>query len=194
MIENIDTNFGRLMKRDDAKLADNTLVIFLTDNGPGGMRWNVGLRNRKGSVYEGVFGCRATCAGRRGSWAAAPSTFRSRHIDVTPTLLELCNTKVEGFDGHSFARMLTGGPVNWSDRTLFFQWHRGDEPEKYRAFAVRGPGELQARSGGRRAAQREMEAEVRLRPRHRPLRGEGTRRRQAEVVALEEETRTWSAT
>ena len=60
MIENIDANFGRLMKAlDDAKLADNTLVIFLTDNGPGGVRWNAGLRNRKGTVYEG--GIRVPC-------------------------------------------------------------------------------------------------------------------------------------
>src|SRR5262249_40569149 len=41
MIENIDTNFGRLMKAlEDKKLAENTIVIFLTDNGPGGVRWN----------------------------------------------------------------------------------------------------------------------------------------------------------
>ena len=80
MIENIDANFGRLMKAlDDAKLADNTIVIFLTDNGPGGVRWNAGLRNRKGTRLRGrAFGCRATSAGRRRSRAATPSTFRSR--------------------------------------------------------------------------------------------------------------------
>jgi len=61
------------------------------------------------------------------------------HIDVTPTLLELCKAKGDAFDGRSFARMLAGGPGNWPGRTLFFQWHRGDEPEKFRAIAARGP-------------------------------------------------------
>ena len=35
--------------------------------------------------------------------------------------------------------MLTGGPGNWPGRTLFFQWHRGDAPDKFRAFAARAP-------------------------------------------------------
>src|SRR5439155_10376421 len=66
MIENIDTNFGRLIKAlEDAKIADNTLVIFLTDNGVGGTRWNAGLRNRKGTVYEG--GIRVPCYVRYGN-------------------------------------------------------------------------------------------------------------------------------
>src|SRR5262249_54571848 len=49
MIANIDMNFGRLL----AKVPGNTIVIYMTDNGPGGVRWNAGLRNRKGTVYEG---------------------------------------------------------------------------------------------------------------------------------------------
>ncbi len=90
MIENIDTNFGRLMKTlDDKKLTENTIVIFLTDNGPGGVRWNGGLRSRKTSVYEG--GIRVPCYVR---W---PKGFKSQvidvplaHIDITPTLLAAC--------------------------------------------------------------------------------------------------------
>lgn len=140
MIENIDANFGRLMKAlDEAKVANNTLVIFLTDNGPGGARWNAGLRNRKGSVYEG--GIRVPCYVR---WPAKVKEGRAvdiplAHIDVTPTLLELCGVEMDNaFDGRSFARPLKGAVDMWPFRTLFFQWHRGDEPVKYRAFAVRG--------------------------------------------------------
>lgn len=140
MIENIDDNFGRLLKAlDDKKLAENTVVIFLTDNGPGGLRWNGGLRNRKGSVYEG--GVRVPCYVRwRGR--VKPQTIDTplAHIDVTPTLCEFCGAQATTtFDGRSFAKLLTGEPGNWPDRTLFFQWHRGDEPEKFRAFAARGP-------------------------------------------------------
>ncbi|MCI0703713.1 MAG: arylsulfatase, partial [Planctomycetia bacterium] len=143
MIENVDTNFGRLMKAlDDKKLADNTIVIFLTDNGPGGVRWNAGLRNRKGTVYEG--GIRVPCYIR---WPAKLKGGRSidtalAHIDVTPALIEVCKVEMDGkqpgFDGRSFAGLLQGD-TGWHDRTLFFQWHRGDVPEKYRAFAARGP-------------------------------------------------------
>ncbi len=142
MIENIDGNFARLLKAlDDAKLTDNTVVIFLTDNGVGGVRFNAGLRNRKGSVYEG--GIRVPCYVR---W---PGHIRpghvveqpAAHIDWTPTLLAMCGVEAKGraFDGRDLSRLLTGGPGDWPGRTLFFQWHRGDVPEKYRAFAARGP-------------------------------------------------------
>jgi arylsulfatase A-like enzyme len=139
MIENIDTNFGRLLKAmDDAKCADNTLVIFLTDNGPGGVRWNAGLRNRKGTVYEG--GIRVPC------YVRYPASFKGgreiglplAHIDVTPTVLDVCGVDAKGFDGHSFASGLYAFTGAFPLRTLFFQWHRGDEPEKGRAFAASG--------------------------------------------------------
>jgi arylsulfatase A-like enzyme len=143
MIENIDTNFGRLMKAlDEKKLADNTIVVFLTDNGPGGARWNAGLRNRKGTVYEG--GIRVPCYVR---WPAEAKGGRQidaalAHIDITPTLLEACGVerdgKQPGFDGSSFLYRLRDAAGNFPVRTLFFQWHRGDVPEKLRAFAARG--------------------------------------------------------
>jgi hypothetical protein len=62
------------------------------------------------------------------------------HIDIAPTLLELCGVAKPGrvrFDGRSLAPLLRGQQVAWPDRTLFFQWHRGDAPERYRAFAAR---------------------------------------------------------
>ncbi|MDB5309281.1 MAG: atsA 6 [Gemmataceae bacterium] len=140
MIENIDTNFARLMKQlDEQKLTDNTVVIFLTDNGPGGTRFNAGLRNRKGTVYEG--GIRVPCYVR---WPkqVKPGVIDTprAHIDLTPTLLDACGVKAAGgFDGRSLLPQLRGEPAPGPDRTLFFQWHRGDAPERYRAFAARGP-------------------------------------------------------
>jgi arylsulfatase A-like enzyme len=141
MIENIDANFGRLLKAlGDKGLAENTLVVFLTDNGPGGVRFNAGLRNRKGTVYEG--GIRVPCYVR---WpgrtkAGAVEDIPLAHIDITPTVLEACGVKAPGgLDGRSFLPKLTAPAGRWADRTLFFQWHRGDAPEKYRAFAARGP-------------------------------------------------------
>lgn len=141
MIENIDGNFARLLKAlDERQLAGNTIIIFLTDNGPGRVRWNAGLRNRKGTMYEG--GIRVPCYVR---WPGKVQPGREidtplAHIDLTPTLLAACGVAMEAaFDGRSFLQLLTGGPGNWPGRTLFFQWHRGDVPEKDRAFAARGP-------------------------------------------------------
>jgi arylsulfatase/arylsulfatase A len=138
MIANIDVNFGRLL----AKVPDDTLVIFLTDNGPGGVRWNAGLRNRKGTVYEG--GIRVPFYVRwkghvpEGGKVDTPAA----HIDITPTLLDACGVappKNVKMDGRSVLPLLRGERVDWPERTLFFQWHRGDVPELGRAFAVRGP-------------------------------------------------------
>ncbi len=54
MVTNIDDNVGRLLKKlDDLNLADNTVVIFLTDNGPQQRRYVGGMRGRKGDVYRG---------------------------------------------------------------------------------------------------------------------------------------------
>src|SRR5690349_20619858 len=94
MIENIDGNFARLLKAlDDAKLSDNTIVLFLTDNGVGGVRLNAGLRNRKGAVYEG--GIRVPCYVRwPGHIQPGPVDEQpAAHIDLTPTLREVCGVR-----------------------------------------------------------------------------------------------------
>ncbi|MBN9519888.1 arylsulfatase [bacterium] len=145
MIESIDTNFARLLKAvADAGQLDNTIVIFLTDNGPGGVRFNAGLRNRKGTVYEG--GTRVPCYVRWPGRVEAGRVIETplAHIDIAPTLIEACRIPLLGnvappFDGRSILGLLTGGAARWPERTLFVQWHRGDVPERYRAFAARGP-------------------------------------------------------
>ena len=63
------------------------------------------------------------------------------HIDLFPTLLAACQVPVpQGLklDGKSLLPLLRGDKdVEWPDRTLFFQWHRGDVPQADRAFAAR---------------------------------------------------------
>ena len=54
MCENIDWNVGRVLKKlDELKLADNTIVLYFSDNGPNSWRWNGGMKGRKGSTDEG---------------------------------------------------------------------------------------------------------------------------------------------
>jgi arylsulfatase A-like enzyme len=140
MITNIDENLGRLFQKlESLKLSGDTIVLFMTDNGPQQVRYNSGLRDRKGSVYEG--GIRVPFFVRwPGKFQQGLKVDRiAAHIDVAPTLLELCGiSRPQGvsFDGASLQPLLLGKSENWPDRTLYVQWHRGDEPELYRSFAV----------------------------------------------------------
>ncbi|CAN5902008.1 arylsulfatase [soil metagenome] len=141
MVTNIDDNVGRLLEAlEDRGLADNTLVIFLTDNGPQQVRYNSGLRGRKGSVYEG--GIRVPFYLRWPGKLEAGQVVEEHaaHIDVVPTLLAACGVsppeEVE-LDGRNLLPLLEGTADDWPDRTLYFQWHRGDEPEPFRGFAAR---------------------------------------------------------
>ncbi|MCI0464972.1 MAG: arylsulfatase [Gemmataceae bacterium] len=141
MVTNIDDNIGRLFARlEELKLAEDTIVLFLTDNGPQQVRYNSGLLGRKGSVHEG--GVRVPFFVRwPGKIPANRDVDRiAAHIDVAPTLLEVCGATKPArvsFDGKSLWPLLKGGEADWPDRTLYVQWHRGDTPELYRACAAR---------------------------------------------------------
>ena len=141
MCKNIDDNIGRLSSRlRSLNLAENTILIFMTDNGPQQERYNAGLRGRKGTVYQG--GIRVPFFLRWPARVKAGSaTDRiAAHIDVFPTLIEACAASLppkSRIDGRSLMPLLTGNSARWPDRTLFTQWHRGDEPELFRACAAR---------------------------------------------------------
>jgi arylsulfatase A-like enzyme len=136
MCENIDDNVGRLLAHlDELKLADNTIVLFLTDNGgtAGVKTYNAGMRGGKTSVHEG--GTRVPLFIR---WPAAewkPQLVKAiaSHIDLFPTLLDLCGIKtLEGpkVDGISLRPLLEGKADTWSERTLFTH-NPIDETNKY---------------------------------------------------------------
>lgn len=47
MCENIDWNVGRIMdKLKESGLEENTIVLYFSDNGPNGWRWNGGMKGR----------------------------------------------------------------------------------------------------------------------------------------------------
>jgi arylsulfatase A len=127
MVENLDDNLGRVLKRlDELKLRDNTIVIFMTDNGPNGARFNGGMRGVKGSLHEG--GSRVPFFLRWPTRFKQPVLIEqiAAHIDVFPTLLELCGVpmpKTLPQDGRSLVPLLEGKNENWPERTLFTQ-HR----------------------------------------------------------------------
>lgn len=141
MVRNIDDNVGRLLahlKRLD--LEQDTLVVFLTDNGPQQRRYNARMRGLKGSVYQG--GIRVPLLMRWPRLIKAGSTVEAlaAQIDLAPTLLEACGVRPPKglrFDGRSLLGLAAGREVVWPERTLFVQWHRGDAPEPFRNAAVR---------------------------------------------------------
>ncbi|MSR58551.1 MAG: N-acetylgalactosamine 6-sulfate sulfatase [Planctomycetaceae bacterium] len=149
MIANIDENVGRLMRRlDELALSEDTIVIWMTDNGSaagvdnsGG--FNAGMRAMKGSEYDG--GHRVPC------FLRCPSRWKGNrdlpaltaHIDLFPTLLELCGVATpEGvrLDGRSLAPLLADpmgvAPPTRPARTLFVHSQRVEQPEKWRQSAV----------------------------------------------------------
>ncbi|MBD3266542.1 sulfatase-like hydrolase/transferase [bacterium] len=139
MVENIDENLGRLMHNlNQYGLDENTIVIFMTDNGPQQKRYTANLRGRKGSVYEG--GIRVPCFIRWPKKLKAGKEVKpiAAHIDMLPTLIAACGLKQpeNKLDGINLMPVLEGQTATTPDRTLFTQWHRGDEPEKFRACAA----------------------------------------------------------
>lgn len=54
MVTNIDDNISQvLQKLKELVIEENTIVIFLTYNGPQQLRYTSGLRDKKGSVFHG---------------------------------------------------------------------------------------------------------------------------------------------
>lgn len=147
MVTNIDKNVGRLLAAlDEAKLADDTIVIFLTDNGPQQNRFNGGMRERKSFVYEG--GIRVPLLVRWPGHVAAGAKVDTvaAHIDITPTLLAACDVAAppdKKFDGRSLLPIWTGAADReqpaLADRTVFIQTHRGDVPQLGRNCTAIGP-------------------------------------------------------
>ena len=141
MIANIDDNVGRLMAHLDAHdIARDTLVIFMTDNGPTTRLYHAGLRAQKGSVYEN--GIRVPFVVR---WPArlAPRTVDTvgAHIDLAPTLLAVAGVSPPpglAFDGLNLRPLWEGRAAASPERTYVVQSHRGNAPARYRAFAVIG--------------------------------------------------------
>lgn len=126
MCENIDWNVGRvLQKLDELKLAENTIVLYFSDNGPNSWRWNGGMKGRKGSTDEG--GVRSPLLFR---WPGhiqpgAKITQIAAAIDLLPTLADMAGVPITGdkpLDGISIKPLLLGTAENWPDRMIFSHW------------------------------------------------------------------------
>ncbi len=136
MVENIDDNLGLLMQKiEDCGIAENTVLIFMSDNGKtGGSRsngkaYNAGMKGYKGSVNEG--GTRVPFFIR---W---PGKFKAgravdamqNHYDILPTLADIAGIDISdlnNIDGQSFLPYLVDEAYQGEDRYRFF--HTGRWP------------------------------------------------------------------
>lgn len=143
MIANIDENVGRLeafLRQTGQR--DNTILIFMTDNGGtvGVPVFNAGMRGRKVELYEG--GHRVPCfvrwpgGGLRGPGDVAEL---AEVQDILPTLVDLCGLRpppTARFDGVSLAPLLRGQVEHLPDRTLMVQFSRMNHPRPERGDAA----------------------------------------------------------
>lgn len=125
MMEAMDRSAGKILAAlDELGLAENTLVIFTSDNGglstsEGHPTSNLPFRGGKGWVYEGgirvPFLVRWPGVAPAGKIAATPVST----IDIVPTALAAAGLKAEGADGKDLTPLLRGG--DFAERDLF--WH-----------------------------------------------------------------------
>ncbi len=146
-VTRLDDNVGRMRQfLKDEKLADNTLLIFLTDNGTAGS-WGVyyaGMRGIKGTAYDG--GHRVPCFlhwPKKGWNKGTDIKQLTAHIDLLPTLSELCDLKTPAkaqhqLSGKSLLSLFPGeSPApSWADRTLFVHCQNKERYEKWKSSAV----------------------------------------------------------
>ena len=156
MVENIDDNVGLLMKKlQQWDALENTLVIFMTDNGATHLKgklngkkikhFNFGMKGGKNSPYEG--GTHVPAFFRwKGKIAEGVDVDQlTAHIDIYPTLCELAGVeypaKMQPLDGRSLLPLLQSPAATWPDRELFVhcgRWKEGAmDKQKYKKCAVR---------------------------------------------------------
>jgi arylsulfatase/arylsulfatase A len=140
MITNIDGNVGRLFKKlDQLGIRENTIVMYLNDNGPNSMRYVGNMRGMKTHIDDGgvrsplIFHWPAKVKARKISGELCA------HIDLMPTILDACGVEVPAklkVDGRSFLPLLTGNNPSWPKRQVVLQTHRGNVPQLYHHFTL----------------------------------------------------------
>ncbi|SMP51779.1 arylsulfatase [Neorhodopirellula lusitana] len=156
MITNIDENMGVLMQKlDDWKLSDNTLLIFMTDNGSAAGDYAPNTNGKKGSPHEGGSHVPLFMRLPGKTQPGVDVDVLTRHFDMFPTLAGIAGAGIPAdidLDGRSLLPLIENPRSNWPDRNLFFhvgrwnkkgapgRWGEGNtDPDqaKYIGFAVR---------------------------------------------------------
>lgn len=156
MVDNLDVNLGKLMQYlDDSGIADNTIVIFMTDNGVGNggglvldewngwpeKGFNAGMRGSKISEYEGGHRVPFFIRWPDGGVKAGQDIDQlAGHVDVLPTLLDAiglsANNLDQKIDGISLWDIITGNKEVDRSRILITDSQRLENPKKWKQSAT----------------------------------------------------------
>ncbi len=127
MVENIDYNVGRIMaKLRKLYLEDDTIVIYLSDNGPNSFRWNGGMRGKKGDTDEG--GVRTPFYVQWKDSLPEGKTIPqiASALDILPTLSKLVGVSpitAKPIDGKDLTPLLFDENPEWEDRLIYNHWN-----------------------------------------------------------------------
>ena len=138
-IANNDENMGKLVSvLEETNLADNTILIYMTDNGTsrGYKVFNAGMRGHKTEPYEG--GHRVPLfirwpAGRLGDPRDIGELTQCQ--DLLPTLIDMCRLNEPEdhmFDGISLLPLLKGRTKKYRDRMITVQYENPYNPDENR--------------------------------------------------------------
>ena len=133
MVTNIDDNVGKLVsKLKELNIDQNTILIFMTDNGPQQFRYVSNLRGLKSSVYNGGIKVPFYLSYPKIHDAGLDIDNFSAHIDVLPSLLDLCDIETPKnikIDGKNFLNK------SREERSFFSYWTR-KSPELYQNMSL----------------------------------------------------------
>ena len=155
MIAKFDEDLARLLSElKDLGLEENTILIFMTDNGPcpwyGGIKiddtgfvkegYSAGMRGGKIWGYENAHRVPCFISWPAGNIGADRDIQKlTAHFDLLPTLIAACGLHEPenvDFDGINLMPLLAGQEPRWPERTLFVHNQRVDFPEKYKDYQV----------------------------------------------------------
>ena len=126
MCENIDWNVGRIIETlESQKIIDNTIIIYLSDNGPNGHRWNGEMKGIKGSTDEG--GTRSPMIiSWKGNIPSGKKVSKiASGIDLLPTLIDISGIKVKPknkLDGVNLKQLIYQNDADWQERYIYNYW------------------------------------------------------------------------
>ena len=153
MITNIDENLGILREKlHQLGINDNTIFIFMTDNGTSagiqlnesgfssGKGYNAGMRGKKGSAYEGGHRVPFFIHWPKGGFSHGKDVnVITSYTDIVPTLLDLCNieyTPELPFEGKSLVTLLNDPSSPWQSRVVITDTQRKEFLVKWKDASI----------------------------------------------------------
>ncbi|NIJ45490.1 arylsulfatase A-like enzyme [Wenyingzhuangia heitensis] len=150
MITNMDDNFGKLRETlKKLKIADNTILIYMTDNGTAAghvskkgkeLGYNAGMKGHKGSEFEGGHRVPFFIYWKDGKITGGTDINEmTANLDIMPTLAELCGISLPKdhlpLAGKSLVPLIKKPETKW-DRMLVTDSQRIQHPKKWKSSSV----------------------------------------------------------